>query len=155
MDLTNDDVEEIVRLLDSSFYDELRLKTANFELRLRRSGSGWTEEKTSLSTPNLLDAPATAAAPAAVKPSEDIEGLTSIRAPMVGTFYRAPKPGAPAFVEVGAEVTEDTVIGIIETMKLMNSASAGASGKIVEILAANGEIVEAGQVLMRLEKSAA
>ena len=74
---------------------------------------------------------------------------------MVGTFYRAPKPGAPAFVEVGAEVTEDTVIGIIETMKLMNSASAGASGKIVEILAANGEIVEAGQVLMRLEKSAA
>jgi len=155
MDLTNDDVEEIVRLLDSSFYDELRLKTAKFELRLRRSGSGWTEEKTTLSTPNLIDAPTATAAPVAVKPSEDIEGLTSIRAPMVGTFYRAPKPGAPPFVEVGAEVTEDTVIGIIETMKLMNSASAGARGRIVEILAGNGEIVEAGQVLMRLEKDAA
>ena len=155
MDLTNDDVEEIVRLLDSSFYDELRLKTDKFELRLRRSGSGWTEEKTTLSTPNLLDAPEAKAGPAAAKAKEEVEGLTSIRAPMVGTFYRAPKPGAPAFVEVGAEVTEDTVIGIIETMKLMNSASAGASGKIVEILAANGEIVEAGQVLMRLEKSAA
>jgi acetyl-CoA carboxylase biotin carboxyl carrier protein len=154
MDLTNDDVEEIVRLLDSSFYDELRLKTASFELRLRRSGSGWTEERTTLSTPNLIDAPAEAA-PAAIKPSEDVAGLTSIRAPMVGTFYRAPKPGAPPFVEVGDEVTEDTVIGIIETMKLMNSASAGARGKIVEILAANGEIVEAGQVLMRLEKGAA
>jgi len=154
MDLTNDDVEEIVRLLDSSFYDELRLKTDKFELRLRRSGSGWTEEKTTLSTPNLLDAPTTAPAPAAVKASEDIEGLVSIRAPMVGTFYRAPKPGAPAFVEVGAEVTEDTVIGIIETMKLMNSASAGARGRIVEILAGNGEIVEAGQVLMRLERAA-
>ena len=73
-----------------------------------------------------------------------------MRAPMVGTFYRAPKPGAPPFVEIGAEVGEDTVIGIIETMKLMNSASAGARGKIVAILVANGEIVEAGQVIMRL-----
>jgi len=157
MDLTNEDVEEIVRLLDSSFYDELRLKTAKFELRLSRSGSGsgWSQERTTLSTPNLLDAPEAKAAPAAAKASEDVEGLTSIRAPMVGTFYRAPKPGAPPFVEIGAEVTDDTVIGIIETMKLMNSASAGARGKIVEILVANGEIVEADQVLMRLAKDAA
>jgi len=155
MDLTNEDVEEIVRLLDSSFYDELRLKTAKFELRLSRAASGWSRELTTLSTPNVFDAPAEAAAPAAAKADEDVEGQTSIRAPMVGTFYRAPKPGAAPFVDLGDEVTEDTVIGIIETMKLMNSASAGASGRIVEILVANGEVVEAGQILMRLEKAAA
>ena len=153
MELTNEDVEEIVALLDSSFYDELRLKTAKFELRLSRSGAGWTQETTTFSAPNLFDAPEAAAAPAVAKASEDVEGLISVRAPMVGTFYRAPKPGAPPFVEIGAEVTEDTVIGIIETMKLMNSASAGARGKIVAILVANGEIVEADQVIMRLAEA--
>jgi acetyl-CoA carboxylase biotin carboxyl carrier protein len=153
MDLTHEDVEEIVALLDSSFYDELRLKTAKFELRLSRSGSGWTQETTTLSAPNVFDAPETKAAPMAAKASEDIEGQISVRAAMVGTFYRAPKPGAPPFVEIGAEVGQDTVIGIIETMKLMNSVSSGASGKIVAILVANGEIVEAGQVIMRLAEA--
>jgi acetyl-CoA carboxylase biotin carboxyl carrier protein len=146
MNLTNDDVEEIVKLLDSSFYDELHLKTARFDLRLRRTGSGWTQE---VVTEGAAETPAAAPAKAI---SDDVPGLISVRAAMVGTFYRAPKPGAPPFVDIGAEVTEHTVIGIIETMKLMNATSAGASGKVVEILVPNGEIVEAGQVLMRLEK---
>jgi acetyl-CoA carboxylase biotin carboxyl carrier protein len=63
-------------------------------------------------------------------------------------FYRAPKPGEPAFVEVGARVEEDTVIGIIEVMKLMYSARAGVAGEVVEVLAVNGEMVEHGEVLM-------
>ena len=144
MNLTNDDVEEIVKLLDSSFYDELRLKTSKFDLRLRRSGSGWTQEVETAGAPTPIEVAKPAAA------SDDVPGLISVRAAMVGTFYRAPKPGAPPFVDIGSEVTEHTVIGIIETMKLMNAMSAGASGKVVEILAPNGEIVEAGQVLMRL-----
>lgn len=149
MNLTNEDVEEIVKLLDSSFYDELHLKTSRFDLRLRRSGSGWTQEMVTEGSANVQEASAPAPAPV----SEDIPGLTSVRAPMVGTFYRAPKPGAPPFVDIGAEVAEHTVVGIIETMKLMNSVAAGASGEIVEILVPNGEIVEAGQVLMRLKKA--
>jgi acetyl-CoA carboxylase biotin carboxyl carrier protein len=144
MNLTNEDVEEIVKLLDSSFYDELHLKTSKFDLRLRRSGSGWTQE---VVTEGAV-VPVEATKPAAA--SDDVAGLVSVRAAMVGTFYRAPKPGAPPFVDIGADVTEHTVIGIIETMKLMNAISAGASGRVIEILAPNGEIVEVGQVLMRL-----
>ena len=73
---------------------------------------------------------------------------------MVGTFYRAPKPGAPRFVEVGGEVGEHTVIGIIETMKLMNSVGAGFAGEVTEILASDGHLVEAGQTLMRVRRRA-
>jgi acetyl-CoA carboxylase biotin carboxyl carrier protein len=146
MNLTNEDVEEIVKLLDSSFYDELHLKTAKFALRLRRSGSGWTQE-------TITGPAAETQAPAKAAPvSDEVPGLAAVRAPMVGTFYRAPKPGAPPFVDIGAEVNEHTVVGIIETMKLMNSIPSGASGRVVEILVPDGEIVEAGQVLMRLEK---
>ena len=76
------------------------------------------------------------------------EGLVEIKSPLLGVFYRAPKPGEPAFVEVGDRVEADSVIGIIEVMKLMNSARAGVAGEVVEILATNGEMVEHGEALM-------
>jgi acetyl-CoA carboxylase biotin carboxyl carrier protein len=69
----------------------------------------------------------------------------------MGTFYRAPKPGASPFVEVGSNVTPETVIGVVETMKLMNSVYAGAQGKVLQICAADGQFVEQDHVLMRLE----
>ena len=68
----------------------------------------------------------------------------------MGTFYRAPKPGAAPFVDLGSEVEEDTVVGIIEVMKLMNTVRAGMRGVITEILAADGQLVEYGSVLMRV-----
>ena len=76
------------------------------------------------------------------------EGLVEVKSPLLGVFYRAPKPGEPPFVEVGSRVEADSVIGIIEVMKLMNSARAGVSGEVVDIVAANGEMVEHGEVLM-------
>ena len=76
-----------------------------------------------------------------------------MRAPLLGTFYRAPRPGAPPFVDVGSMVEEDTVVGIIETMKLMNSVAAGASGTVTEILLANAEFAEQGTVLMRIREN--
>ncbi|MBO9582499.1 MAG: biotin carboxyl carrier domain-containing protein, partial [Sphingobium sp.] len=76
------------------------------------------------------------------------DGLVEVLSPLLGVFYRAPKPGEPPFVEVGARVEADTVIGIIEVMKLMNSARAGVAGEVVEVLAVNGEMVEHGEVLM-------
>jgi acetyl-CoA carboxylase biotin carboxyl carrier protein len=85
--------------------------------------------------------------------ADDAEGTVAIRAPMVGTFYRAPKPGALPFVDVGSDVVDDTVIGIVETMKLMNSVSAGASGTVVDICVADGQLVEAGETLMRLRRA--
>jgi acetyl-CoA carboxylase biotin carboxyl carrier protein len=78
------------------------------------------------------------------------EGLTDVRAPLLGTFYRAPRPGAPPFVDVGSRVQQDTVVGIVETMKLMNSVAAGVSGTVTEILLANAQFAEQGAVLMRI-----
>jgi acetyl-CoA carboxylase biotin carboxyl carrier protein len=77
--------------------------------------------------------------------------VIEIRPPIMGTFYRAPKPGAAPFVEIGSQVEAETVVGIIETMKLMNSVYAGAHGTVSEICVANGELVNAQRVLMRLQ----
>ncbi len=79
------------------------------------------------------------------------DGTLPVRAPLIGTFYRAPKPGAPPFVDAGTKVTADTVVGIVETMKLMNSVMAGTAGIIVAIEAADGEFVEQNHVLMRVQ----
>jgi acetyl-CoA carboxylase biotin carboxyl carrier protein len=70
---------------------------------------------------------------------------------LLGTFYRAPKPGAPPFVEVGASVEPDTIIGIIEVMKLMNTVRAGTRGRVREIRARDGNLVEYGEALLLLD----
>src|SRR6185312_9929900 len=83
--------------------------------------------------------------------TEDEDGeLVVVRAPLPGTFYRAPRPGAAPFVEVGSHVGADTVIGIVETMKLMNSVSAGVAGVVAEFCVANAELAAQGAVLLRI-----
>jgi biotin carboxyl carrier protein len=77
-------------------------------------------------------------------------GLVAVRAPLPGTFYRAPRPGAAPFVEVGSRVSADTVIGIVETMKLMNSVPAGVAGTVAEFCLANAEFAAHGATLMRI-----
>jgi acetyl-CoA carboxylase biotin carboxyl carrier protein len=74
-----------------------------------------------------------------------------VTAPLLGNFYRSPRPGDAPFVEVGDTVTEDSAIGIIEVMKLMNSVRAGVAGTVVAILAEDGKAVEAGQPLIRVK----
>jgi acetyl-CoA carboxylase biotin carboxyl carrier protein len=149
MNLTREDVAEIVGLLDSSRFDELRLETDKFKLVLRRAGAGgWVQENETRApeTARTSAGPTKEAVPAiALAP-----GTVAIRPPLMGTFYRAPKPGAAPFVEVGSVVEPDTAIGIVETMKLMNSVSAGAHGTIEAIHAQNGEYVEQDRVLMIL-----
>ena len=76
--------------------------------------------------------------------------LVAVRAPLPGTFYRAPRPGAPPFVEVGSQVGADTVIGIVETMKLMNSVHAGVAGAVAEFCVANAEFATQGAALLRI-----
>ena len=77
-------------------------------------------------------------------------GLAAVRAPLPGTFYRAPRPGAAPFVEVGSRVSADTVIGIVETMKLMNSVPAGVAGTVAEFCLHNAEFAAHGATLMRI-----
>ncbi|HKE45044.1 MAG TPA: biotin/lipoyl-containing protein, partial [Steroidobacteraceae bacterium] len=117
---------------------------------------GWTQERQTLARPQVVagkEGAASRSAPAsspAASPST--AGALEIRPPIMGTFYRAPQPGAAPFVEVGSRVAPETVVGIVETMKLMNSVYAGAHGTVIEICAANGELVDAERVLMRLAK---
>jgi acetyl-CoA carboxylase biotin carboxyl carrier protein len=166
--LTHEDVEEILRLLDATPVEELELQTEHFKLTLRRSladRSGWTQERQTGTAPNVLAAPssttaaaATSTAAATAAPSLNApepgasmrNAALEVRAPLVGTFYRAPKPGAAPFVEVGTLVSPDTVVAIIETMKLMNSVHAGAAGRVLEVCIEDGGFVEQHQLLMRL-----
>jgi len=159
--LSDADVREIIRLLDGTAYRELELETDSFRLVVRRGdgdGECWTQQHETLAEPNVLqveETPATvtddtAPAARAPQPRMDEEGLLEICAPIVGTFYRAPAPGAPPFVEVGSRVQEDTVVAIIEVMKLMNSVPAEVAGEVVEICVENAALVEQGQCLIRV-----
>ena len=125
MALTDDDVREILRIIDESGLDELRVETDGFTLHVRKDRA--------------------AAPEAAAEPTGG-----TIDAPMLGTFYRAPAPGEAPFVDVGDEVEPDTVVGLIEVMKMMNSIEAGVAGTIETVCAENADIVEAGAPLFRI-----
>ncbi len=141
--LTPDDVAEIAAILDGTAYDRIDITTARFRLRVARDGQGMTQDW-SLADDTL---PGTAAVATQAPAAET--GLC-VHAPLPGTFYRAPAPGAPPFVEPGATVSPDTVVGIIETMKLMNPVHAGVHGVIEEILVDNATMIAKGEALMRL-----
>ncbi len=141
--LTPEDVAEIAAILDGTPYDRLDVTTARFRLRVAREGGGFTQEWS-------FDDTAPAAAMAVEEAATDAVTGPAVRAPLPGTFYRAPAPGAPPFVEVGATVGPDTVVGIIETMKLMNPVHAGATGVITEILIDNAMMVAKDTALMLL-----
>jgi acetyl-CoA carboxylase biotin carboxyl carrier protein len=164
VNLSAEDVREILRLLDAAGFDELHLETDRFTLMLRRSADGaWTQQSQLRSSP-AVEAPEPARPASDSAPSEPappgaggppaVAGLWEVRAPLLGTFYRAPQPGAAPFVEVGSRVEEDTVVGIVETMKLMNSVPAGARGRVAEICQGDAQFVSQGAVLLRIDPEA-
>ena len=153
MKLSNEDVLDIVQLLDRTDYRELHIQTDHFSLLLRRREHGWVQAAQLLSKPRLIPAAdgssGTPAAAAADSPQREAkEGLVAVRAPLPGAFYHSPKPGSPPFIEVGSLVEKNTVIGIIETMKLMNTIYAGVAGKIVEISTGDAQIADENAVLV-------
>jgi len=196
MDLTNEDVADVLALLDSLPYDELDLQTTRFRLILRRTPDGWTQSTESRSADVLEPVPedshvlrgtqappgseATTSLPQRRAPDDMVAATTSldagaekasetgetegkglresagarelvaVRAPLPGTFYRAPRPGAVPFVAVGSRVDPDTVVGIVETMTLMNSVSAGVEGTVAEICLGNAEFAARGITLLRI-----
>ena len=129
MPFNDDDVREILRIIDESDLDELRVETGELSLHVVRA----------------VAAPAAAPAPPR-EASGDV-----IASPMLGTFYRAPAPGAAPYVDVGSRVEPDTIVCIIEVMKMMNSVNAGVSGTIAEVCVENGEAVEYDAPLFRVE----
>ena len=134
MSLGDDDVREILRLIDESTLDELRIDTPELQLHVRRG-----------KPPALEPEPE---AGSAVSPAG---ALHAVESPMLGVFYRASAPGAAPYVDVGARVQPDTVVCLLEVMKMMNSIVAGVAGTIVEVCADNAALVELGQPLFRVE----
>ena len=155
MSLTAADVAEIMRLVEQSNFDELTLEMEGIKLCLRR---GVPPESSPLAA-GTEDATAAAEADPAPPPRTNTVAtpadpdVHAVASPLLGTFYRAPKPGAPPFVEVGAQVEEETVVAIIEVMKLMNTVRAGVRGTVTEILIADGALAEYGETLMRVRKA--
>jgi acetyl-CoA carboxylase biotin carboxyl carrier protein len=153
--LTAADVEEIMRLVEGSSFDELTLEVDGLKLCLRRGdrpdfpAGKLSEDPVVLGRLDAVVPPPPL--PAGAQPAEVDPNVAVVLAPLLGTFYSAPKPGAPPFVEVGSLVEEDTVVAIIEVMKLMNSVRAGVRGRVSEILVADGVLVEFGQTLFRVE----
>jgi acetyl-CoA carboxylase biotin carboxyl carrier protein len=157
MGLTDDDVREILRIIDESQLDELRIDMPEFRLHVRRGGAPPpAAEAVAAPAPRAAEPAAPSAAPpelAAPAPAS-ANGAATIEAPMLGTFYRASAPGAQPFVDVGSKVDPDTVVCLIEVMKMMNSVKAGVAGTVVEVCAANAEVVEHGAPLFRVDPDA-
>jgi acetyl-CoA carboxylase biotin carboxyl carrier protein len=153
MNLSDEDVREILRLIDESDLDELHIETEGFMLHVSKSGSGAGANDASRIPlrEGIREASSPRAAPEPAETSTD--GALTIDSPMLGTFYRAERPGAEPFVGVGAEVEADTIVCIIEVMKMMNSVPAGVAGTIVEVCCENAALVEYGQPLFRIEAS--
>jgi acetyl-CoA carboxylase biotin carboxyl carrier protein len=158
MTLTAADVAEILRLVEASSFDEFSLELDGLKLNFKRSadGLGPAALPSGAASPQAERAAQAAMAtpvdpPAAVAAADP--NLHDVHAPMLGTFYRAPKPGEPPYVTVGDVVEKDSIVGIIEVMKLMNTVRAEVSGVVAEILVADGGFVEYGEILLRIVKS--
>jgi acetyl-CoA carboxylase biotin carboxyl carrier protein len=150
--LSAEDIAEIIAVIDGTKYHSVDIQTKRVSVKLSRSGEGWTQDwKTASSLAEPIIAVANPAAKSAVV--ADAPGIVSIRPALPGTFYRAPSPGAANFVEVGSHVEKDTIVGIIETMKVMSSIAAGIAGEVVEIVAEDGVMVDKVGVLMRVREA--
>lgn len=160
-----DDVLALITQLDAGDYADVDLTMPGLRLRMSRTGlpsdgsATPTDEgpgRPAAPTP----APSPAPAPAAPRPVEApaptavvaVAG-TVVTAPMLGVFYGRPSPDAAPFVTVGDTVDVDTTVAIVEVMKLMNQVTAGVAGTVVEVCAADGELVEFGQLLLRIEET--
>jgi len=157
--ITVDELFRILELLEESDWDEIELTTKDFKFRAGKElGPDCTPRVSSSEPriePKLNNAHADSGHQTAAKSSHITEKRTEvnqpvIRAPMVGTFYTSPSPGAPPYVQVGDVVTEQSVVGIIEIMKVMTSIQARLAGRVSAILVENGQFVEYNEPLFSI-----
>lgn len=162
------EIRELVRLLDETSIAELALETEDMKFRIKKAdvvlpagtvyapqgGAYMPAAQPDPATQQPINPSAnTPAAEDAAATSSLNDALHIITSPMVGTFYRAPAPDSPSYVELGSKVNEKSVVCIIEAMKLMNEIESEISGEVVEILAENGQLVEYSQPLFRIRRS--
>jgi acetyl-CoA carboxylase biotin carboxyl carrier protein len=150
------DIKAIIDLMKKNSISEFELERQDFKIRLKRGGGAVTagpasiydEPQVMFGAPGTL--PPTGAAGLAASPSPSASAELEIKAPMIGTFYRAPSPEAGNYVEVGSEVNPDTVVCIIEAMKVMNEIKAEVKGVISQVLVENAKPVEFGQPMFKI-----
>ena len=164
MSLSYDEIAEILKIIDGSSCDELVVETGDIKLVVRRKtaggvaiSSGHPSGSAPVAAPPAAAIDAAAAAPpvAAPRPSAPAKAAAAhqieVTAPMVGTFYRAPAPDAAPFVEVGSAVRKGDPLCLIEVMKLFTTIAAERDGRIVQVGAENGELVDYGRTLFVIE----
>jgi acetyl-CoA carboxylase biotin carboxyl carrier protein len=145
------DIKAVIDLMRKNDLSVFEMEKDGFRLKLQKGAGDSTVFSQPAPAPTAPPpAPAASETPAPTAP-EKPSPLKDIVSPMVGTFYRAGSPETPAFVDVGKEVSEETVVCIIEAMKVMNEIKAETKGVIAEIVAENGKPVQFGQVLFRVK----
>ncbi|MCM3359894.1 acetyl-CoA carboxylase biotin carboxyl carrier protein [Psychrobacillus sp. MER TA 171] len=160
------EIREIIKLIDQSTLDEFSYETEGTKIKIKRgdknshkstvqtiesSSVGELPKVQEVQTPAVQESPKAAAVESSVTKQAPVEegnsSLHKITSPMVGTFYQSSSPDSPAYVEVGSKVTADSIVCIVEAMKLFNEIEAEVTGEIVEILVKDGQLVEYGQPL--------
>ena len=158
------EIIKILDLLNESDFDELRLEMPGLKLAFSKNAMDLHDQKTEERRGPVSSEQTSPSKLAEIdhsrvtdgKPSEgpgrvEEDGLIPIKAPLLGIFYRAPKPGAPPFVAVGDHVTEEDTVCLVEVMKLFNTVKAGVNGHIAKICAENGQMVEYNQILFLID----
>jgi len=153
-------IKQIIDLMKRSELSEFEFEEEGFKIKIKRGSGG---QPLITSTPHsappfagtMAEAPSAPTRPGpiagAAGSSGEEAGITYVKSPMVGTFYRSPSPENPAFVENGSKVEEKSVVCIIEAMKIMNEIQAETKGTVVEVLVENGQPVEYGQRLFKIK----
>ena len=147
------DIKAIIDLMKKNSITEFELERQDSKIRLKRGLNGGVpavSDEPPVSFPQPGGVPQAATPASAAPPPAAATGEIEIKSPMIGTFYRAPSPEAGSYVEVGTEVNPDTVVCIIEAMKVMNEIKAEVKGVITQILVENAKPVEFGQPLFKV-----
>ena len=147
------DIKAIIELMKKNSVTEFELEKQDFKIRLKRGANGGGAAASYDDSPAVTVGLPPSAIPAAVTASQapaPVSNELEIKSPMIGTFYRAPSPEAAAYVEVGVEVNPETVVCIIEAMKVMNEIKAEVRGVVTQVLVENSKPVEFGQPLFKV-----
>jgi len=146
------EIRSLVDLMKKNGLAVFKMEKEGFKITLKTAGAGGGEVVyTRASGPAVAPAPVSSGLPEASVPQTPVAAGPEIKSPMVGTFYSSPSPDAPPFVSVGQEIKPDTVVCIIEAMKVMNEIKAEVSGVVSEVCAEDGKPVQFGQTMFRLK----
>jgi len=162
MDLTDEDIAHILRLVDESTFEELEIEWKGLVVRVSKSGAlGTIERRPTADERRASVEPVRAAVPTPVPAAQAAKaqpalpgGCVEIKAPVMGTFYRRPEPGKPPFVEVGTSVKADDTVGLLEVMKVFTAVKAEVAGVIEAVLVEDAQLAEFGQGLFQIRPAA-